>query len=60
MVEGKPAEEKRELSLEDAVQMARDLMADEGLSTTSAAKQTAAVTGCKKGDIYRVLVEKEG
>ena len=60
VVEGRQAEEKRELSLEDAVQTARGLMADEGLSTTAAAKRAAAVTGCKKGDIYRALVEKEG
>ena len=60
IVEGKPADEKEAVSAEDAVAYARALMQDEGLSTTAAAKQAAAETGCKKGDIYRALVENEG
>ena len=58
VVEGRPADTKQAVSPEDAVEYARALMRDEGLSTTAAAKQAAADTGCKKGDIYRALVDK--
>ena len=60
IVEGKPADSPKTVSPEDAVAYARALIVEEGLSTTAAAKQAAAETGCKKGDIYRALVENEG
>lgn len=43
---------------EQAAALARDYRA-EGLSATAAAKKAAAETGCKKGDIYRLLTEEE-
>ncbi len=51
-------EESEEYTLEDAAAMAKSLM-DGGNSASSAAREAAAVTGCKKGDIYRILIEKE-
>lgn len=47
-----------ELTPEQAAVLARDLMADEGLSASAAAKRAAAETGLKKGDIYRLLMEE--
>lgn len=54
VIEGAPAPQQTEYELEDAVEMARDLLA-EGLSASEAAKQAAAETGLKKGEIYRAL-----
>ena len=45
-----------EYTLEDAVKLARDYMA-EGNSASSAAKTAAAETGFKKGDIYKLITE---
>jgi 16S rRNA (cytidine1402-2'-O)-methyltransferase len=47
------------VTVEDAVLFARDVMAEEGLSASMAAKRVAAETGLKKGDIYRALTEEE-
>ena len=43
-----------EYSLEDAVELAREKMA-QGVSASDAAKEAAKETGLKKGDIYRLL-----
>lgn len=43
-------------TLQDAVKYASRLV-EEGLSTSQAAKQSAAVTGIKKSDIYRSIIE---
>ncbi len=44
-------------SPEEAVQQARDLVEREGLSPSEAARRTAAETGLKKSDIYRLLTK---
>ena len=55
VLEGKKQEEPEEsYTLADAVEIAQRLIA-EGVKTTDAAKQAAAVTGCKKNEIYKEL-----
>ncbi len=44
-------------SLEDALKIAKKLI-DEGQSTSTAAKEAASITGLKKGEIYKLLLEK--
>lgn len=56
VIEGKN-EEKEEISLEDAVSLAKVYMAG-GLSVSMAAKQAAKETGVKKGEIYKALQEE--
>ena len=51
-------EEKKEISLEDAVSLALDKM-KEGFSKNESAKFAAKQTGIKKGDIYAELTEVE-
>lgn len=55
VLEGDTAVKKQEYSLEDAVELARNLI-DEGAKPTDAAKKAATVTGLKKNDIYRELI----
>ncbi len=43
---------------EEALALAQDYV-EEGLSPSEAAKKAAAETGCKKGDIYRLLTRGE-
>lgn len=57
IIEGKK-EEEREFTFSDAVALAQRLVA-EGSGISAAAKEAAAVSGHKKGDIYKYLVEKE-
>lgn len=54
IVAGKPPEEEV-YTLEQAVKLARGLVND-GLSASAAAKEAAAVTGIKKGDIYKQMI----
>lgn len=49
-------EEATVYTLSDALKIARELM-DDGQSTSSAAKEAANITGLKKGDIYKGLLE---
>ena len=49
-------EETEEYTLEDAVKIAKDLT-DKGESSSFAAKEATKVTGIKKGDIYKQLLE---
>lgn len=56
VVAGKPAETPAEARPEDGVRIAERLL-EEGLSPSAAAKEAALRTGCKKGDIYRLLIE---
>lgn len=49
-------EEKKEYTLEEAVKMAKKLV-KEGESTSFAAKQAAGITGVKKGEIYKLLLQ---
>ncbi len=54
VIEGKKEEEESEITLDDALILARKLM-DEGMGASMAAKQAAKETGLKKGDIYKAL-----
>lgn len=56
VIEGK-AEEKEEISLEDAISLANAYMS-QGMSVSMAAKQAAKETGIKKGEIYKGLQEE--
>ena len=59
VIEGAQAPEPAEAyTLEDAAELARELVG-KGSSSSEAAKEAARVTGLKKGDVYRELVEKE-
>lgn len=55
IIEGKKAEQISEITLEDAVSMAEALV-EKGMSVNSAAKEIAAQTPFKKGDIYKALL----
>lgn len=54
IVEGKPEEEEKEITIDVAVEMALRLVAD-GMSKNEAAKEIAKETGLKKSDIYKSL-----
>lgn len=54
VVGGAPEEETAPVTLEQAVEDARARMA-QGVSASDAARQAAAASGLKKGDIYRAL-----
>lgn len=54
IVEGKPEEEEKEITIEVAVEMAEKLV-ENGLSKNEAAKEIAKETGIKKSDIYKSL-----
>ncbi len=54
VIEGKKEEEESEITLDDALILARKYM-DEGMGASMAAKQAAKETGIKKGDIYKAL-----
>lgn len=54
VVGGAPEEEHTPATLEEAVEDARARMA-QGVSASDAARQAAAASGLKKGDIYRAL-----
>lgn len=57
IIEGKTQSDTKTYTLEDAVAMARGLQS-EGLSASAAAREAASVTGIKKGDIYKFMLEK--
>ncbi len=48
-------EEKDEYTLDDAVKIAKGLM-DKGESASASAKEAAKITGIKKGDIYKEIL----
>ena len=54
IVEGKPEEEEKEITVEVAVEMAKKLVKN-GLSKNEAAKEIAKETGLKKSNIYKSL-----
>jgi len=54
IVEGKPEEEEKEITIETAVEMAERLV-EGGMSKNEAAKEIAKETGLKKSDIYKSL-----
>lgn len=55
IIEGKPEIAECELTLEDAVGMARALV-EKGMSVNNASKEIASQTPFKKGDIYKALL----
>lgn len=57
IVRGKP-EEVTEYTKEDALEIAKRLIS-EGQSTSAAAKEAANITGLKKGEIYKLILENE-
>ncbi len=54
VIDGKKEEEESEITLGDALVIARKYM-EEGMGASMAAKQAAKETGIKKGDIYKAL-----
>ena len=56
IIEGQKEEETELYTLKDAVALAKKLT-EEGKSTSSAAKEAAEISGIKKGDIYKLLIE---
>ena len=54
MIEGAEKENEAEITVEEAVEKAKRYMQD-GMSASEASKKSAQETGCKKGDIYRLL-----
>ncbi len=54
IVEGKPEEEEKEITIDVAVEMAKKLVGN-GLSKNEAAKEIAKETGLKKSEIYKSL-----
>ena len=55
IVEGAPDVKEKDSTLEDAINTAKELM-DSGMSASEAAKESAKLTGFKKGDIYKGLL----
>lgn len=55
VIEGAKPEEKKELTLEDAVEIARQAV-ENGSSASDAAKEAAKISGFKKGEIYKLLM----
>lgn len=58
VIAGAPQKERTQFTLEDGVAMAKDLM-ENGLSASDAAKQAAAETGFKKGEIYKAILQQD-
>ena len=56
IIEGREPEEKESYDLEDAQKIAEDLI-EKGFSLSESSKKAAAITGIKKGEIYKSLVE---
>lgn len=53
---GKKEDEKLKFSLEDATKIAKDLIRN-GQKSSDAAKEAAKITGLKKGDIYKAILD---
>ncbi|MGX8701265.1 16S rRNA (cytidine(1402)-2'-O)-methyltransferase [Caproiciproducens sp.] len=58
VIEGAPQKEQASFALEDGVAFAKRYMED-GLSASDAARQAAAETGFKKGEIYRAILRQD-
>lgn len=58
VIEGAPKEEAVDMTIEDAVAFARELM-EQGHSAADASKQAAQASSFKKGQIYRLLMEEK-
>ena len=57
IIEGAPAPEKEEYTLEEAAELAEKMIGT-GMQATAAAKEAAHVSGLKKGDIYKELMRR--
>lgn len=57
IIEGKKEEAGAEYTLGDAVKLAKKLI-EEGKSTSFSAKEVAEISGIKKGDIYKALINQ--
>ena len=55
VIDGKADEAQSQITLEQAVEEARRLV-DKGMSVSAAAKEIAAKSPFKKGDIYKELI----
>ncbi len=55
IVEGAPEVVEKDSTLDDAINTARELM-ETGMSASEAARESAKITGFKKGDIYKGLL----
>ena len=55
VIEGAKVEEQKEMTLEDAVEAAKKAM-ENGSSASDAAKEAAKLSGFKKGEIYKALM----
>lgn len=58
VIEGAAEEIPESMTLEQAVQFARELM-EQGCSASEAAKQAAQASDFKKGELYRLLMEEK-
>ena len=56
IIAGAPPEESDSYTLDQAVALAHS-MTEQGMSTSTAAKEAASITGIKKGDIYKQLIQ---
>ena len=59
VIEGAKPEQEESMTLEQAVELARQLM-EEGASLASAAKQAAAESGYKKSAVYKAVLDEKG
>ena len=57
VIEGAAPPEKTEETLDDAIELARARV-EAGMSPSAAAKEAAGITGFKKGEIYKKLIEE--
>lgn len=58
IVDGKIKEEKEIYTLDDAAKIATDL-AEKGYSSSESAKKAASITGIKKSDIYKFILDNK-
>lgn len=58
IIEGAPEPEKKEMTIEDAAALAREL-SEGGMSLSEAAKESSKITGIKKGEIYKRLISSQ-
>ena len=57
IIEGAPEPEKESYTLEEAAGLAAQII-DTGMQATAAAKEAARISGLKKGDIYKELLNR--
>ena len=58
IIEALPETRKSEMTLDDAVEEALRIMEEERLSMNDAAKKAAKISGIKKGEIYREMLNR--